>query len=168
MNFKEIHQRFIESGLPYKYSIDEVSNILEKKYQAKKRDQEDFQDLNSDPFVNRQNIVYCYTIDDEEVLNNILSQEEKKERDYIKKQILNDQKLSQEEKNQIIKDETAINIIIESDDQKFISNFTIQGSSNQILNEFIIFKGINEEDCVLGNEEYEYFLRALVRGGYIN
>lgn len=154
MNFKEIHQRFIESGLPYKYTIDDISNLLIKKYQAKKRDKEDFQDLNSDIFVNHQKIVYCYTIDEEEVLNNILSQEEKEERDYIKKQIL--------------KEESAVNIIIESNDKKFISNFTIQGSSNQILNELIIFKGINEEDCVLGNEEYEYFLRALVNVGYIN
>ncbi|WP_445491769.1 hypothetical protein [Niallia sp. 03133] len=168
MNLNKLHQNFMESELPYKYSLVDVSNLLMTKYQAKEKDKEDFKDLNSDSFVNSRKIIFCFTIDEDKVLNSILSEEEKKEREYIKKQILNDLELSEEEKQQITIEENSINIIFESIDKKFISNFSIQGGSEQLLNELLVFKGINENDCVLGNEEYETFLIALFNTGYIN
>ncbi|PGQ45007.1 hypothetical protein, partial [Bacillus thuringiensis] len=71
----------------------------------------------------------------------LLSTEEKNNRDFIENEIMNDSKITDSEKQQLIKEGREIVIIIESIDKRFISNFTIQGNSKQLLNELLVLKG---------------------------
>ena len=60
-----------------------------------------------------------------------------------------------------------INIILESEDNQYISDFTLQGMSEKIWNELIIFQGITVSDCTLGNEKFHDYLKALLKAEYI-
>lgn len=168
MNLQKAHEAFMKSKLQCRYSLNEAEDYLTTKYRAKLRDKKDFESLSSDPFVNFQNVVNCLTIEDEELINSLLSEDEKEERKHVQREILNNSELNEEEKQQILQDEMTVNILIESTDNKFISNFTIQGGSDRILNQLSILKGIDQQSCFLGNEDYENFLHALVNEGYIS
>jgi hypothetical protein len=40
--------------------------------------------------------------------------------------------------------------------------------SNKLVNELIVLKGIDSEKYILENQEFLYYLQALLKAGYIN
>ncbi|RFB54215.1 hypothetical protein [Bacillus thuringiensis] len=167
MGLKKLHEQFLKSQLPYKHSINEVRKLITFKYKAILIKKEELVNLMLDPYINYKTIECVFGINDEKILRGLLSTEEKNNRDFIENEIMNDSKITDSEKQQLIKEGREIVIIIESIDKRFISNFTIQGNSKQLLNELLVLKGINQAECVLTNEEYKTFLNALVIAKYI-
>ncbi len=60
-----------------------------------------------------------------------------------------------------------INIILTSEDNQYISGFTLQGGSEKLFNELCIFEEIDKRKCQLGNEEFHEYLKRLVKADYI-
>ncbi|WP_088072785.1 hypothetical protein [Gottfriedia luciferensis] len=109
------------------------------------------------------NIVKCYEIYDEKILEKLFCKEEKKQHQHFTKKYasrypgedlrLNEGKL--------------INIIIESKDGKQISGYTVQGSCSYISSELVVFIGIDHEKQDLDNHKFRYYLNCLEETGYL-
>ncbi|NOU87085.1 hypothetical protein GC102_15035 [Paenibacillus sp. LMG 31460] len=155
---QELLEKYKKLKIPNRFTLEEVENILKKKYLVIELDKKEFGDY--------EKISKCYSIQNEEVLNSLYSAEEKISifimLEHLKKEI----KLSTKDIDEIHAGR-RINIILESENQ-YISSFTIQGMSNKLVNELIVLKGIDSEKCTLENQEFLYYLQALLKSGYIN
>lgn len=54
-----------------------------------------------------------------------------------------------------------LQLVLESEDGEYISSFTLQGLSERMLHQLIIFKGISPEEGYIGNPAYEFILGIL-------
>ncbi|TXK77023.1 hypothetical protein [Paenibacillus sp. N3.4] len=169
---QELMEKYKELEIPNKFSLQEADNILKKKYLATELDKKEFEDLKGDIHVHYEKISKCYTIQNEEVLNSLYSATEKISRfimmEHLKKQAFNndDMDIKKLEMWREVNQGSRINVILESENQ-YISGFTIQGGSDKLVNELVVFKGIDSEKCVLENQEFLYYLQALLKAGYL-
>lgn len=160
---EEMYRKYKNLNIPLQYSIEEISNIYLKKYNAVEIDKKFFIDLKKDPYVNYSKIVKCFVINDKKILDHLFSKEEKEHHLEFRKEI---SQLYPEE-DFVIEEGRLLNIILESDDNNTISSFTLQGKSDKIFYELIVFKGIKNEDIKLDNINFQEYLQALVQSGYI-
>lgn len=164
---QKLHEKFIHSTLTERFTLNEIKQYLINVYKADLVSKETFEELKDDVGVNFNNIVFCFSITDEEVKNNLLTDKEKLEDQEIKELILKQSFLSERDKRMALQQADAIHIILESTDGEFVDNFTLQGGSEKLLYELIFLKGIDSNEHVLGNEEYEMYLEILQKKGLL-
>ncbi|TWT26019.1 hypothetical protein [Planomicrobium sp. CPCC 101110] len=164
---QKLHETFIHSTLTERFTLSEVKEYLINIYKAKLVSKETFEELKDDVAVNFNNIVFCFSITDEEVRNTLLTDTEKLEEQEIKQLISKQSFLSEKDKRTALHQAEGIHIILESSDGKFVDNFTLQGGSEKLLDELIFLRGIDSNGYVLGNEEYEMYLEALQKKGLL-
>ena len=157
MEIEKLYTKYLSKKIPMYYSIDEVDQMYKEKYKAKELAKTDFIDLKEDPYVDFSNIIKCYEIYDENILDNLYSDKEKAaEKEFYEAFILN----YPEEDYKKIRD-NKINIILESKDGERISSFTVQGGCNYIFNEIVVFKGAGLEEQNLENRRFINYLKCL-------
>ena len=160
---EEIYQKYKDQNIPYKFSMEKIHKILKDKYSAIEEDIK-FADIGEDV----ENPCKYYVITESNVLKNLYTDEEKIDL-YTMGLFL---------KNEIIENQTEkmwldiqvgrrINIILTSEDDQYISGFTLQGVSEKLFNELCIFEGIDKSKCHIGNEEFHQYLKRLVKADYI-
>lgn len=164
---RKLHEKFLKSSLVKRLTLDEIEDYLTRIYRAKRVDKKEFEELKDDPFVDFDNIVFCYSITDEEVVNSLRSASEKKEMNQIKKLISQVTSISEREKKLALQAEETFTIILESSDHRYVDNITLQGESEKLLKEMIFLQGINPSECKLGNEDYEEYLKVLDEKGLL-
>lgn len=166
----ELHNKFQQSNLPFRYSVDEVDRLLKQKYYATEIAKEIFE--KNDPFDNLDNAIKCYIINNEKILDELYNDEEKTfHKEFIEKHN-NDPIDSKKTTDGIImwrniNEGKLINIIIFSEDQKEISSITIQGKSDKLAIEMAVYGGIDPENCYPGNRKYEWYLNCLLKAGFL-
>ncbi|MEH7610014.1 hypothetical protein [Gottfriedia acidiceleris] len=79
MEINELYLKFLTKNIPNYILIEEVDRIYKEKYKANELDKTNFIDLKKDSYVDYANIVKCYEITDEKVLDNLYCKEEKEE-----------------------------------------------------------------------------------------
>jgi hypothetical protein len=125
------------------------------------------------PYVNFENIVKCYAIGDKEILSGLFNEEEK---ENINKMIEENKKYpvypdENDEKAKMwneIQEGKKLNVILESDNGRTISNFTLQGQCERMYNEVLVLQGIDPKDCILGNPKFEKYLISFLKSEYIS
>ncbi|MEH7453200.1 hypothetical protein [Gottfriedia acidiceleris] len=163
MEIKELYLKFQTKDIPNYFFIDEVDRIYKEKYKVNELDKTNFIDLKEDLYVDYSNIVKCYEIYDEKILENLFCNEEKKRHQHFTKKYasrypgedlrLNEGKL--------------INVILESKDGKRISGYTVQGSCSYISSELVVFIGAEQEEHNLDNRKFSYYLNCPEEIGYL-
>lgn len=167
---KEFYRKFQESNLPFKYSINEIEQILKQKYRAVEIDINTFKE--KDPYYNIENVVKCYKIEDKSILDKLYNEEEKKiQKDYSEK--YNEKDLSKSKTNlstlmwKDINEGKLINILLEKKGQNALVDFTIQGLCDKLVAEMTILRGIDPKDCITGNRIFDNYINCLTKLGYI-
>ncbi|PEJ59951.1 hypothetical protein CN692_04000 [Bacillus sp. AFS002410] len=164
MQIKELNAKFQSKKIPNYFLIDDIDRIYKEKYKIKELAIEDFLELKEDSHVDFTNIIKCYQIDDETVLNNLSSEEEKESQQEFYEFLLN----TYPDEEFKLKDQKIINIILESKDGKRISGYTIQGCRcDYIEKELVVFIGIEMENQKLDNIKFINYLNALDEIGYL-
>jgi hypothetical protein len=162
LQVEELYAKFLLKKIPNYFLIDDIDRIYKEKYKIKELSIEDFSDLKKDPYVDFSNIVRCYQIDNEEVLDNIFNEDEKETQQEFYEFLLNvypDEGIN-------LKDQKIINIILESKDGKQISGYTIQGGRCiYIEKELLVFKGVDNQK--LDDIKFINYLNALDEIGYL-
>ncbi|TWT09231.1 hypothetical protein [Planomicrobium sp. CPCC 101079] len=165
---ERLHEKFIHSIHTKRFTLNEINEYLTMFLKAKPVNIDKFEELKEDVCVNFDNIVFCYSITDEEAKNNLLTAAEKQEMQKMKKLISSQSSLSAKDKKIALQQVEMLNIILESSDGKYVDNFTLQGGSEKLLDEMIFLKGIDPEKCILGNEEYEMYLEVVHKKSLFN
>ncbi|PGS48485.1 hypothetical protein [Bacillus sp. AFS041924] len=107
------------------------------------------------------NIVKCYEIKDEKILENLFCKEEKKQHLHFTKKYASRYPGEDLRLNEGI----LINVILESKDGKRISGYTVQGSCSFISSELVVFIGSKQEEQNLDNRNFRYYLNCLKKLG---
>jgi hypothetical protein len=163
---EELVQRYEQANIPNHFSIEQVDTILRGKYLATPTDIEMFADLKHDPYVDFENIVGAYAITNQEVLSQLLSANEKIS---LYEFIRSLEKKEEDLDNDSMDGHTGrrIDIILESKDGTRLTGFTVQGLCDKLVAELAVMKGIDVEECILGNEQFYHYLRNLLKAQYI-
>ena len=163
---KEVVRRYEGVAIPHRFNLDEIGTVLKEKYLAVE-EPVSFADLDGESMSRAKRY---YVITDSVVLQELytpaekmdlysmmlLMQDEPEEFEFIVQQMWHDIQLGK-----------RINIILESEDNIYMSNFHLQGMSDKLLNEMYIFNGIDEKDCHLDNEAFRDYLKILIAAGFI-
>lgn len=70
-----LYQRFINSGLPINYILEEITEVLKENFKAKEISKKEF--LKLDPSVPKRNLQHIFVIDDPNILKQIFNEQEK-------------------------------------------------------------------------------------------
>ncbi|PLS17389.1 hypothetical protein CVD28_12570 [Bacillus sp. M6-12] len=163
---KKIFEKYCELKIPNRYTLDEADSTLKEKYLAY---EEDINRADAET-ENLAAVRKYYVIENPLVLQRIFTDTEKIDL-YNMIQLLKEELYDfQNELEKMwngIQTGQRINIILESENLKHISGFTLQGISEKLFNELCIFEGIDSMKCHLGNEEFHEYLKRLVRAGFI-
>lgn len=166
LDMKTLHEKFLRSGLTKRLTIAEASQQLMENYQATAIGNDAVEELQADPCVNFNHITHCFSIP-EEVVDRLRSDSEKASAEEVIRLISQYGSLSAKEKERAINGEKIIIIVLESSDQRYIDNFTIQGECEKLLKELIYLQGMDPADYTLENEKYRIYLKVLQEKGYI-
>lgn len=163
-NFMEvIFQKYRELNISNKFKLEKIDKILKDKYLAIEEDIK-FADIGEDV----ENPCKYYVIIESDVLKNLFTDEEKIDLYTMALFSENESIENQTEKMWLdVQVGRRINIILTSEDNQYISGFTLQGGSEKLFNELCIFEGIDKRKCQLGNEEFHEYLKRLVKADYI-
>lgn len=154
----ELHKNFIFKKIPVNYSIQEVKEFLEDNYSVKEIPRSNFEDLKKDLFVNYNDIVIGFEIDDPDILNHIFNENEKSFHYEYRQEFEGDATNSTWNK---IRAGELLRVILESDASGILRNFTVQGMCMNLVYDLTILKGIPSDSAHLGNEEYQRYLELL-------
>jgi hypothetical protein len=154
----ELHKKFILKKTPLKYSIQEVKEFLQDNYSVKEIPPSEFEDLRKDLFVNFNDIVIGFEIDDPDILNHIFNENEKSFHHEYRKEFEEDATNSTWNK---LRAGELLRVILESDELGMLSSFTVQGMCMNLVYDLTILKGIPSGSAHLGNEEYQRYLELL-------
>jgi hypothetical protein len=163
-NFIEvIYQKYIGQNLPCKFKLEDIHKIMKDKYSAVEEDIM-FADIGEDV----ENPCRYYVITETNVLKNLFTDEEKIDL-YTMGSLLKNEPIENKKEKMWLDVQVGrrINIILTSEDNEYISGFTLQGMSEKLFNELCIFEGIDNSKCQLGNEEFHEYLKRLVKADYI-
>ncbi|MBP1084227.1 MULTISPECIES: hypothetical protein [Bacillus] len=117
-----LHEKFIQTGFPNRITLEQIYDIFRTKYKAEEVNISCFEDLKKDSFVIFDNIVKCYKIDDPDILAAIFSAEDLAEHEDFYKNISKENP----ELSDPLAEGKRLNIILESEDGKYMSSFTLQ------------------------------------------
>lgn len=168
----EAHKKYKQLNFP-KFNLNQIDNILKNKYNAEEVDVQLFPELQNDPYFNSSHVTKCYAIHDPEVLKNLFSEEEKK--DHLEFMRLNGV-LNKKVDHSVVEDRlhaigqgSLLYIFFQSPDGTYLGSFlSTHGQCEKISHELIVFKGIDPENCVIGNVDYKLYLFSLVKAGYLD
>ena len=157
--FKRLYSNFsveISGRLP-KPTVIEVGEFLEHKYLATEINDDTFLGLDKDDYVNVNDIVKMYRIDNLEIMNKLYTKEEK---DFQAE--ISEISAGNQHKN-------CCNIILESKDGVTISGYTIQGMSIKLTSlMYVVTAEIQNDDVLdLSNPWFADYLSALYLAGYL-
>ncbi|MFD2699654.1 hypothetical protein ACFSVM_04175 [Paenibacillus shunpengii] len=172
IEISELHERFKASNLPLRYTLQEADHLLKSKYGVVVVNPLEVSDLKKDPLIHYNHIVKIYHVNDSQILSSIFTSQEQemiKEMQAIHATVPSDEDslTGAERLWRKIRQGRLLRIIIESADKQYITGFTLQGMSQQLLQELYILRGLREEECHLGNENYATYLKLLHQRGYI-
>lgn len=163
---EEIFEVYKDLKIPNKFTLVEVDKILKEQYSAI---EEDINLADIEDGV-RNNAVKYYKITDIQVLEGIFTSIEKLD-------LYNIRRINKNEPHNFIYDiermwndieeGRRLNIILESEDNKLISGFTLQGMSEKLFNLLSVFVGIESSFCHLGNEMFHEYMKRLILAEYI-
>lgn len=140
----------------HRHTIVEIDHILKNKYLAREIIDHNYLGLGKDPMVNIEDIVKMYRIDNTQILDSLYTIEEKKENEEIR---------DFDNPNNFIE---HCNIILESNDGRYVSAYTMQGMSKKLTAlMFVINAYVKEENCNTSNDWFRNYLLALEWAGYI-
>lgn len=168
--FMEYIQSIVKSykklDMPHKYELSEVIRILREKYLAIEEDIS-LADLEPDAKVHATKY---FVISNPNVLRSLFTNEEKIEL-YSMVKLLESAPVNFEYEIEKmwnnIQQGRRINVILESEDKKYLNGFTLQGMSERLFNEMMVFKGIDSSECILGEEKFHEYLKALIKAEFI-
>jgi hypothetical protein len=169
---QKLFDKYKEHKIPNKFTLQEVDSIFKKKYNAVEIDKQQYTDLNKDLYINYKKIVKLYKIEDKDVLSNLFSDEEKNNFIEMIKENSNYPIHPEEDYNKALEQRNLqegklLLIFLESENGKYISDFTLLGQCEKLYNELVVFKGIVPDECDIKNENFVHYLEALLKAGYI-
>lgn len=181
-DYNKLYKKYLYKKEQLSFSIDDIERILIKKFKAREFPKETLLDLKNDDELRYNEIYKCFTIEEPEVLINLYSSEEKaNHREEIKDNHTNPldpKKVNDWDFVHIIYDEQEgrrINIVLESKDGEFVSNFKVRSESetvNRYLNALVcggkLEKGIAEFNTNINDEYFRFYLENLDLFGFIN
>ena len=166
----DLYKEYLNLSIPNKYLFSDVEGILINEYLAKSIDKKEMEFLIDSQEINRYD--RCYVIDNDETLNNLFTEQEKK--DFISLRELNKQfplEVAKSTKNDIeytrIQEGEYLVIFLGIDSDEYIQDIKLIGNSEKMFNRLVILMGINKENCTLENREFQDYLRALLNLGYL-
>ncbi|MCR8643942.1 hypothetical protein NV379_14905 [Paenibacillus sp. N1-5-1-14] len=166
-----LDQKYKESKLPFNHSLKEVDQFLKEKYSAIELSKDYFKYIINDPYVNFNNVIKCYKIDDATILDELFNDREK-EMHVVVSNFFNEEGIINLDDNALLNKNIQVgnllHIILESDNGEKITSFTLQGECRKVRNQLIILKGVIPEDCIPGNVDYDMYLQSLWEEGYLN
>ncbi len=163
-NFTEkVFEAYKDLKIPNKFTLVEVDKLLKEQYSAIE------ENINlADIDGVRDNVVKYYKITDIQVLEGIFTSIEKLDLytiGHINKNEPANFKYEIQTMWNDVEERRRLNIILESEDNKYISGFTLQGMSEKNLNLLNVFIGIDSSFCYLGNEMFHEYLKRLILAG---
>lgn len=146
IDFQRLHEHYLKLNLPNPFSLQDIHHRLTTTYDAKQVDIHTFSDLQGDPHAKFETVVTAYTIREDHALKKLM--------------VLNkpEDTLSTHE----------LSLILNSEDQQYLSGGTLRGMSYLLALEVDVFWGIEKEARVLENEQYKEFLVVLYLTGYLS
>ncbi|WP_084509505.1 hypothetical protein [Paenibacillus assamensis] len=148
MNIDKLYRAYIALKVPNPFTLDDIDKRLKQRYKAKEVDVNCFADLAKDPCANFKDAVKAYKFRDKTVIEEIF-------------------KFNDETGTFLGRNYLKNNLIIESKDGIYMSAATCQGGSGLLMCELRVFGGIEKEQQVVGNQDFEYYLKCLYLAGYI-
>ncbi|GAC44445.1 hypothetical protein [Paenibacillus popilliae] len=159
LDINKLYEKYLTLHIPNPFTLDQIGARLIKQYAAKQITKEKFIELYDpsfpeDPYADFHTVVTVYIFRDQEGMKKLLTLDSPDEKISFYKNI--NRPYSH-----------GCNLILNSDDQVYMSGGTTQIGTNLLSLETSIFRGFNEEDAVLGNVRFESYLKALYLVGYI-
>ncbi|TKJ83085.1 hypothetical protein PaeCFBP13512_23145 [Paenibacillus sp. CFBP13512] len=166
---EQIYERFLNSNIPYEFSLNHVDQILQNKYAAVEVSKSTVEDLKNDPMCDFDAIYKCYIITDTAVLDSLFTEEEKLMHSAKKKRNINKTNLDKNAKTwRDIKEGRMIRVIVDSDNGSTMTGFNLQGLCEVLMYELYVLKGIKPEACTNPNDPYfAHYLECLDKAGYL-
>ncbi|BFH68369.1 hypothetical protein J27TS7_54070 [Paenibacillus dendritiformis] len=152
-DINQLYEKYLTLNIPNPFTLEQINERLMKQYSATPVDVNRFDDLKKDPWADFHTAVAAYQFRNSDGVEKLLILE------------------SPDEKIEFYKECTygdGCNLILNSEDQIYVSGGTIQVGTKLLLIELDIFGGIDKEDMVPGKEEFNDYLKALYLAGYIH
>ncbi|MFW5433117.1 pyruvate kinase [Paenibacillus apiarius] len=147
IDIHKLYGKYLTLNIPNPFTLEEIDARFRQRYLAEEIDIECFADLKKDRYANFHTARRAYIFRNKQVSDELI-------------------KLNPIEDLESLRT-AEFNIILNSEDNIYLSGATEQGRSYLLALETSIFCGIEEEDMRLGNEEFEDYLKALYLTGYI-
>lgn len=173
-DIQKIFEKYQTKRVPNKFKLQELLPILEQKYSAYEVSKDMYGNMKYDD--RYDDISICYTIDDFDVLDRIQSLEEKANVLALKElfeEDLNPELFDSHEDYLLAQEaqepyENRIVIFLSLDEDNYITYFNLIGNSEVILNELLVFYGIENDEKDLDNLDFQSYLIALSELGYLD
>ncbi|GAC44267.1 hypothetical protein [Paenibacillus popilliae] len=158
LDINKLYETYLTLHIPNPFTLDQIGARLIKQYAAKQITKEKFIEcydpsFPEDLYADFHTVVTVYIFRDQEGMKKLLTLDSP------------DEKVSFYE--DINYSRHGCNLILNSDDQVYMSGGTTQIGTKLLTLETKIFMGIDEENAVLGNVKFESYLKALYLVGYI-
>lgn len=172
-NYKDLYQRFKNSGLPINYTWEEISEAIKNTFKAREISKKDFFILDST--ITKRHLQKVFIIDNPEVLSNLFNIAEKSNHEMEKRESeLDPEDLSLYTEHELpsvnmwkdIREGKQLNIILYKKilgKNKF--SYTLQGESRRVLLELDVLMGTRKVD--IEDEDFQTFLDNLDELGRI-
>ncbi|WP_439022482.1 hypothetical protein [Bacillus thuringiensis] len=166
----KLYEKYKMRSIPNEFSIIEFDRILKEEYKATEIDKGKIGSMMHYPYTNFAEIIKCYKIDQQDILSNLFSNEEKSnfaEMIQFNQSEQNTQYDEQDFFNQQIQEGKLIIIFIASMDGTYMNYFNLLGHSEKLYHKLTVFMGVEKEECNLDNPLFQKYLQALDATGYL-
>ncbi|KAA0766602.1 hypothetical protein [Bacillus sp. SH5-2] len=166
----KLYEKYKMRSIPNEFSIIEIDRILKEEYKATEIDKDKIGSMMHDPYTNFAEIIKCYKIDQQDILSNLFSNEEKSnfaETIQFNQSEQNTQYDEQDFFNQQIQEGKLIIIFIASMDGTYMNYFNLLGHSEKLYYKLTVLMGVEKEECNLDNPLFQKYLQALDATGYL-
>ncbi|MBD8500917.1 hypothetical protein [Paenibacillus arenosi] len=156
--------KFLEKQFPLEYKLHVVDDFLRSRYDATEIPKSSMEELQTDPQVNFTQIYRCYDINNRDILNRLYSDFEKSMQEEYRQSHSITYANSEWEK---IQSGQLIRVILESNNNDTLTNFTVQGMCMTIVHDLTILKGIPSSYVHVDNLYFTQYLQILKARGYL-
>ncbi|KAB2441204.1 hypothetical protein [Bacillus luti] len=166
----KLYEKYKVRNIPKEFSITEIDRILKEEYKAIEIDKGKIGSMMHDPYTNFDEIIKCYKIDQQDILSNLFSNEEKSnfaEMIQFNQSEQNTQYDEQNFFNQQIQEGKLIVIFLASTDGTYMNYFNLLGHSEKLYHTLTVLMGVEKEECNLDNPLFQKYLQALNATGYL-
>ncbi|MDG4658550.1 hypothetical protein P6P90_16760 [Ectobacillus antri] len=170
LKIEELYKKYLKLSIPNKYLLSDVEDILINEYLAKSLDKKEMDFLVDLQEINKYD--KCFIIDKDEILNNLFTEQEKRE--FVSLKELNkqfpldpDKSTKSEVEYTRIQEGEYLVIFLGVDSEDYLKDIKLIGNSEKLFDRLIVLMGIDKEDCNLENREFHDYLRSLSNLGYL-